>query len=242
MNLPWSKTLIIIPTFNEALNVKEMIELVYSLYSDVNILIVDDNSPDGTADIVKELQSKFCDLSLMVRKDKRGLGSAYLDGFLWAIDHGFDYVFEMDCDFTHDPKTLATMLELAQVSDVVIGSRYLDGTRIKNWSLFRKLISYSASSYVKLVTQIPLTDPTAGLKCFSRAALEKIDLSRVISTGYIFQLELNYRAWKKGLVIKETPITLFDRIHGESKIGPSVYIEGVLNVLKLKIYDLLGRL
>ena len=240
--LPFDKSVVIIPTYNEIDNIKKMITTVMGLYPEISILIIDDGSPDGTAKIVTELQSQYPHLHLLERSGKQGLGTAYVMGFKWALERNYNYVFEMDCDFSHDPQDIQHLLQAAQENDLVIGSRYINGIRIINWPFRRLLLSYCASIYTRFVTGIPVKDTTGGFKCFSRRALEKIDLNRIISNGYIFQLELNYKIWSKGLRVKEVPIIFYERRDGQSKMGGGIISEALFAVLRLKINKLLGRL
>ncbi len=242
MSLPWDQTLIIIPTFNEIDNIDRMINTLFGLYPETNILIIEDGSPDGTADVVKNLQSKYSKLNIIERTGKLGLGTAYITGFKWALDKNFEFVFEMDCDFSHDPEQVKDLLEAAQKNDLVIGSRYIDGIRIINWPFKRLLLSYLASIYTRFVTGIPVFDTTGGFKCFSRKALESLNLNSIISKGYIFQLELNYKVWLSGLKVKEVPITFYERRDGESKMAGGIIFEALFAVLRLRFKAITGTL
>ena len=232
--LPWSETLIIIPTYNEIDNIERMVTTLFSLYPDVNLLIIEDGSPDGTSDVVKKIQQTNNQLHMIERTGKLGLGTAYITGFKWALEKGYNFIFEMDCDFSHDPKQVVDLLEAAQKNDLVIGSRYIDGIRIINWPFRRLLLSYLASIYTRFVTGIPVFDTTGGFKCFTRKALERLNLNNIISKGYIFQLELNYKVWISGLSVKEVPIIFYERRDGQSKMGGGIIFEALFAVVRLR--------
>lgn len=240
--LPYSNTLIIIPTYNEIDNIEKMLTTLFDLYPDISILIIEDGSPDGTAQVVKDFQQKQKNLFIIERKGKLGLGTAYIAGFKWALERDYKFVFEMDCDFSHDPKQIPDLLSAAQENDLVIGSRYIDGIRIINWPFRRLLLSYVASIYTRFITSIPVQDTTGGFKCFSRNALSKLNLDRIISNGYIFQLELNYKIWVLGLKVKEVPIIFYERRDGQSKMGGGIITEAVFAVLRLRFLKILGKL
>lgn len=240
--LPFHETLIIIPTYNEIDNIERMINTIFELYPEVSLLIIEDGSPDGTADVVKEYQKKFKNLFMIERTGKQGLATAYTTGFKWALDRSYNYVFEMDCDFSHDPKQVKDLLTEATQNELVIGSRYIDGIRIINWPFHRLLLSYLASIYTRFITNIPVHDTTGGFKCFSRKALESLNLDNVISKGYIFQLELNYKVWSQGLRVKEVPIIFYERRDGQSKMGGGIVFEALFAVLKLRILNIFGKL
>jgi dolichol-phosphate mannosyltransferase len=242
MTLPFNKSLIIIPTFNEIDNIERMITTLLGLYPEISLLIIEDGSPDGTADVVKRLMQKHSKLNIIERKGKLGLGTAYITGFKWALERSFDYIFEMDCDFSHDPASIPDLLNAAQSHDLVIGSRYIDGIRIINWPFKRLLLSYGASIYTRFITGIPVFDTTGGFKCFSRKALEALDLNRIISNGYSFQLELNYKVWAKGLSIKEVPIIFYERRDGQSKMSGGIIFEAVFAVFRLRLKRIFGTL
>jgi len=241
-----SNALVIIPTYNEKENIEDIIRYVFNLDGAFDILVVDDNSPDGTAEIVENLQKEFQErLHLLNRAKKEGLGKAYLAGFRWALQNDYAYIFEMDADFSHPPKDLEKMLEILEnnQADVVVGSRYLQGRiGVANWDLKRILLSYFASLYVRIITQIPVKDTTAGFVGYKRKVLETIDLNNIEFVGYAFQIEMKYKAWKKGFVIKETPIIFTDREKGKSKMHGSIISEAAWGVLKLKIKSLTGKL
>ncbi len=240
--LPFHETLIIIPTYNEIDNIERMINTIFELYPEVSLLIIEDGSPDGTADVVKEYQKKFKNLFMIERTGKQGLATAYTTGFKWALDRNYNFVFEMDCDFSHDPKQVKDLLTEATQNELVIGSRYIDGIRIINWPFHRLLLSYLASIYTRFITNIPVHDTTGGFKCFTRKALESLDLDNIISKGYIFQLELNYKVWSQGLRVKEVPIIFYERRDGQSKMGGGIVFEALFAVLKLRILNIFGKL
>lgn len=233
--LNFSKTLLIIPTFNEVDNVGRMLSILFEKYPELHIVVVDDNSPDRTRDKVVELQQLHKNLNLIDREKKRGLASAYITAFKWGLCRDFDYFIQMDCDFSHDPKEVFHLRQDAEVYDLVIGSRYIHGVRITNWPFYRLCLSYLASLYVQLISRAPIKDPTSGLKCFKRIALENIDLDRIISEGYIFQFELSFKVWARNLSIKERPIVFNERRDGTSKLGRSIILEAFINVLRLKL-------
>ncbi|MCD4820183.1 MAG: polyprenol monophosphomannose synthase [Candidatus Cloacimonetes bacterium] len=236
------RVLVIIPTYNESENISAIIDQVLGLSKNLEVLIVDDNSPDGTANIVTEKKQNNPKIHLLKRERKLGLGSAYVFGFKYAIAENFQYIFEMDADFSHNPKMIPIMLEAAQNNDLIIGSRYLDGINVVNWPLKRLIISYFAAKYVKLITGMPINDPTSGFKCFSKKVLESIDLDSIIADGYSFQIEMNYRAWIKKFKIKEIPIVFTDRANGTSKMSKKIIREAIFVVWKLKILKLRGKL
>lgn len=242
MSLPWFQTLIIIPTFNEIDNIDRMINTLFELYPEVSILIIEDGSPDGTADVVKNLQGKYEKLNIIERTGKLGLGTAYITGFKWALEKDFQFVFEMDCDFSHDPAQVKDLLEAAQKNDLVIGSRYIDGIRIINWPFKRLLLSYMASIYTRFITGIPVYDTTGGFKCFSQKALKSLNLDSIISKGYIFQLELNYKVWLSGLKVKEVPIIFYERRDGQSKMAGGIIFEALFAVVRLRFKAIMGTL
>lgn len=241
-NLPFNKTVIIIPTYNEIDNIENMLTTLFQKYPEVSILIIEDGSPDGTADVVKKMQQTQNNLFMIQRTGKQGLGTAYTTGFKWALERDYEFVFEMDCDFSHDPKQIPDLLKAAQSNDLVIGSRYINGIRIINWPFKRLLLSYIAGIYIRIVTGIPILDATGGFKCFTRKALQALDLNNIISNGYIFQLELNYKVWSRGLSVKEVPIVFYEREHGVSKMGGGIIFEALFAVLKLRWLKLVNAL
>lgn len=227
------KILVIIPTYNEKENVRAITRSVCSAVPECHILFVDDNSPDGTADIIKALEEENPGVHLLSRGGKSGLGRAYIAGFKWALERDFEYIFEMDADFSHNPEELPAFVEAARDADLVLGSRYVNGIRIINWPLRRLFLSKWASIYVQLVTRMPFTDPTGGYKCYRRKVLEKINLDRITSNGYSFQIEMTHCAWKLGFKIVEIPIVFEERRSGTSKMNSSIIVEAFLMVLKL---------
>ncbi|MFT3918448.1 polyprenol monophosphomannose synthase [Cloacibacterium sp.] len=237
------RKLVIIPTYNEKENVRSIINAVFALEQDFHVLIVDDSSPDGTANIVEEMRKEFpTHLHLLIRKTKDGLGKAYIAGFKWALEYGFDYVFEMDADFSHNPKDLPKLYDAAVNADMSIGSRYCRGVNVVNWPMSRVLLSYFASKYVRFVLGVPIFDTTAGFVCFSRKVLENIGLDQVKMTGYGFQVEMKYRTFRKKFQIAEVPIIFTDRTQGESKMNGGIIKEAVFGVINLKLKSLFGKL
>lgn len=237
------KKLVIIPTYNEKENIVQIISAVFALKQEFHVLVVDDSSPDGTPDIVKALQEQYPHhLHLSVRKVKDGLGKAYIHGFRWALDNDFEYIFEMDADFSHNPNDLPKLYEACLHADMSIGSRYSKGVNVVNWPMGRVLLSYFASKYVRFVLGVPIHDTTAGFVCFSRKALEQIGLDKVKLKGYGFQIEMKFRAFKKGLKIVEVPIIFTNRILGESKMNGGIIHEAVFGVLNLKWKSIINRL
>lgn len=229
------RKLVIIPTYNEKENVSAMIDKVFSLEETFELLIIDDGSPDGTAAIVRDRQREFPGrLHLLERPGKQGLGTAYLLGFRWGLEQGFDYLCEMDCDFSHNPDDLVRLCRAAaEGNDVVVGSRYVEGVNVVNWPMSRLLMSYFASMYVRLVTRMPVRDATAGFVCYSRRALETIDLDAVRMKGYGFQIEMKYSAWRLGMRIREVSIVFVERRDGVSKMSGGIFGEAFFGVLKL---------
>ena len=230
--------LIIIPTYNEIENIENIIRKVFSLEESFSILIIDDGSPDGTANKVKELQKEFLDtLFIEERKGKLGLGTAYILGFKWALNKNYQYIFEMDADFSHDPNDLSRLLKACKEngSDVAIGSRYVKGVNIVNWPMSRLLMSYFASKYVKAITGMPIHDSTAGFKCYKRKVLEKINLDKIEFVGYAFQIEMKFTSWKYGFNIVEVPVIFTDRQEGNSKMSGGIFYEALFGVIKMKV-------
>ncbi len=241
-----SDSIVIIPTYNEKENVEAIVRAVFALDHGFDILIIDDGSPDGTAQIVKNLQAtEFAyRLHLVERKGKLGLGTAYIAGFKWALAEGYDYVFEMDADFSHDPKDLTRLYEACAVEgyDVAIGSRYVSGVNVVNWPMGRVLMSYYASKYVRLVTGVPIHDTTAGFKCYRRRVLEAIDLDAIRFKGYAFQIEMKFTAYKLGFKIKEVPVIFVNRQLGTSKMSGGIFGEALFGVVRLRWAALTGKI
>lgn len=237
------RNLVLIPTYNERENVSAMIDKVFSLPVGFDILVIDDGSPDGTADIVRERQKDYTDrLHLLCRKGKLGLGTAYLAGFRWGLERDYDYIIEMDCDFSHNPDDLPRLVAAAEEgADVVIGSRYVQGVNVVNWPMSRLLMSYCASIYVRTVTGMPVHDATAGFVCYSRRVLERMDLDKVEMKGYGFQIEMKYSAWKLGFKIREVSIIFIDRVLGQSKMSSSIFGEAFFGVMKLRLRKIKPR-
>ena len=230
--------LIIIPTYNEKENIEKIILKVFSLDVDFDILIVDDGSPDGTANIVKEIQKTYPKkLHIVERTGKLGLGTAYIFGFKWALKNNYDYIFEMDADFSHDPDDLIRLYKACheEKGDVAIGSRYIKGVNIVNWPMSRLLMSFFASKYVKIVTGMPIHDSTAGFKCYKRSVLEKINLEKIQFVGYAFQIEMKFTAWKYGFNVVEVPVIFTDRQEGASKMSGGIFFEAFFGVMQMKI-------
>lgn len=233
-------TLIVSPTYNERKNIVRFVESVFSINPDFHILIVDDNSPDGTADQVKELQKRFSNLYLECRPGKAGLGTAYCFGFTWALERDYDAIVQMDADLSHDPKEIPVMLDLLTDYDLVIGSRYCDGISVVRWPLRRLMLSYGANLYSRIITGMSIQDATGGFKVWKKEVLESIDLKKIRSNGYSFQIEMNFRSWRKGFNIIEHPIIFIDRTIGESKMSKSIMYEAVFVVWRLRIWKLFG--
>ena len=233
-----SDSLIIIPTYNEKENIEKIIRKIFSLEKSFHILIVDDGSPDGTAKIVQSLQKEFDEkLHILMRKEKLGLGTAYINGFKWGLKKDYQYLFEMDADFSHNPDDLIKLYEANanNGADVAIGSRYIKGVNIVNWPMSRLLMSFFASKYVKLITGMPIHDSTAGFKCYKRIVLETINFNKLQFVGYAFQIEMKFKAWKYGFNIVEVPVIFTDRSEGTSKMSSGIFMEAVLGVLQIKI-------
>ena len=230
--------LIIIPTYNEKENIENIILKIFDLEESFNILIIDDGSPDGTAKIVKELQKKYSkSLFLKERSGKLGLGTAYIHGFKWALENNYEYIFEMDADFSHDPKDLPRLYDACHINngDLAIGSRYVKGVNIVNWPMSRLLMSFFASKYVKTITGMPIHDSTAGFKCYKRKVLEKINLDKIEFIGYAFQIEMKFKSWKYGFNIVEVPVIFTDRQEGNSKMSGGIFYEALFGVIKMKL-------
>jgi len=234
------KGLIIIPTYNEKENITRMIAKIFDLRLGLEILVVDDQSPDGTGKIVEMLKENYVGLHILHRKKKEGLGRAYVAGFKWAISRDYECAFEMDADFSHDPKYLPDFLEKIKTHDLVIGSRYVNGVNVVNWPMSRLLLSYFANRYARFVTGLPIKDTTAGFKCFRISTLKILELEKISSSGYSFQIEVNYMVWKKNLSIVEIPIIFVDRQEGQSKMSTGIIREALLLIWRLKIRALFG--
>lgn len=232
-----SDAIVIIPTYNEIENIRAIINAIFSLSKPFHILVVDDNSPDGTYKEVEKLQYDFKDqLHLLKRKTKNGLGTAYISGFKWCLSQGYNYIFEMDADFSHNPEDLVRLYDACNLegTDVTIGSRYINGVNVVNWPLTRILLSYGASFYVKMITGMRIHDPTAGFICYKRHVLEAIDLDNIHFVGYAFQIEMKFKSYKKGFKIIEIPIIFTDRVKGKSKMSGGIISEAIFGVIKMK--------
>lgn len=241
------KALIIIPTYNEKENIVRVIDEIYNntrniVEEEIHILVVDDGSPDGTARIVKDLQKSNQQIHIIEREKKLGLGTAYVKGFKYALENGYDYIFEMDADLSHDPRELPNFLREIKENDLVLGSRYIKGVNVINWPLGRLLLSYFANVYTRIVTGIPVKDSTGGFKCFRQKVLENIDFDKIKSNGYSFQIEVNYKVWRKKFKIKEIPIIFVDRTEGVSKMSKKIVREAIFMVWKLRFLSIIGKI
>jgi len=240
-----SDSLVIIPTYNEKENIEKIIRVVFNLEKEFDVLIVEDNSPDGTANIVKGLMTEFKNrLFILERKGKLGLGTAYIAGFKWALEFDYEYITEMDADFSHNPNDLLHLYDACanKVADAAIGSRYIQGVNVVNWPMGRVLMSYFASTYVRMVTRLKIMDTTAGFVCWTRKVLETIDLDKIKFVGYAFQIEMKYTAVKLGFNVTEVPIIFTDRTEGESKMNKSIFREAIFGVMQLRYRGLIGRI
>lgn len=240
-----SDSLVIIPTYNEKENIEKIIRVVFNLEQPFDILIVEDNSPDGTANIVKGIMSEFKNrLFILERKGKLGLGTAYIAGFKWALEREYEYVIEMDADFSHNPKDLVRLRKACAEdgADLSVGSRYIKGVNVVNWPMGRVLMSYFASTYVRMVTRLKIMDTTAGFVCWSRKVLETINLDKIRFVGYAFQIEMKYTAVKLGYKVTEVPIVFTDRTEGESKMNKSIFREAIFGVIQLRVRGIMGRI
>jgi len=235
------KTLVIIPTYNEAENIVRLIPEVLRQDEGIDILVIDDASPDKTAENVREMKVHNPRVSLFERPGKLGLGSAYVEGFRFALQNSYDYVFEMDADFSHDPLDIPRFLSEMEHHDLVLGSRYINGVRVLNWPIQRLLLSYFANVYSRVMTGLRLHDATGGFKCYRRSVLEAIDLDQIRSNGYAFQIEMSFKAWKKGFRIKEIPIVFLDREIGVSKMSKGIVYEAIFMLLKLRFGSMVGK-
>lgn len=239
-----SDSVVIIPTYNEIENIEAIIRKVFTLQKSFHVLIVDDGSPDGTGQKVKELQQDFPQkLHLLERRGKLGLGTAYIRGFQWGLEQGYDYLFEMDADFSHNPEDLLRLYEACatQNNDVAIGSRYIKGVNVVNWPMGRVLMSYFAGHYVRFITGMPIMDPTAGFICYHRSVLETLNLNKIRFVGYAFQIEMKFKTWKYDFTITEVPIIFTDRTRGQSKMSAGIFKEAVFGVISLKINSFFTR-
>ena len=234
--------LVVVPTYNERRNLALIVPLILAQDPRLEVLVVDDGSPDGTGAVADELAAAEPRIHVLHRTAKQGLGKAYLAGFRWALDAGFDFVFEMDADFSHDPKYLPEFIRAAESADLVIGSRYKQGVNVINWPISRLLLSIGANQYARMITGLPLTDSTGGFKCFRRRVLEAIDFARVRSNGYAFKIEMSYRAWRKGFRLVEIPIVFTDRVEGQSKMNKKIVREAIWMVWWLRLRGMVGRL
>jgi dolichol-phosphate mannosyltransferase len=238
---PMPTQLVIIPTYDEKENVGPIAKAVHENCPEADVLFVDDNSPDGTGQVIDELCKQDSFIHVLHRDAKEGLGRAYIAGFKWALQREYELIFEMDADFSHNPAELPNFIKAAETSDLILGSRYVDGISITNWPLSRLILSKSAATYVRIVTGMPITDPTGGFKCFRRAVLEAISLDEVIANGYSFQVEMTHRAWMRGFRIGEVPITFVDRRAGYSKMSSDIFTEAILLVWKLALRNKFRR-
>ena len=235
------KNLVVVPTYNERENLPPLAQRLLALPVPVDLLVVDDNSPDGTGKLADDLAAKHPAIHVLHRQEKSGLGRAYIAGFKWALEHGYDYVFELDGDFSHNPDDIPMFLEAARNADLVLGSRYLNGIRIINWPLSRLMLSKSAAKYVQIITGMPITDPTGGYKCFGRRALEAINLDQIDSNGYSFQIEMTHRLWRQGMRIVEVPIVFTERVQGHSKMSGHIISEALMMVWRLWFQNKMRR-
>lgn len=239
------RAVVLIPTYNEAANILIVLESVLSLKEEISIIVIDDNSSDGTADLVKSVQERTPErISLIEREGKLGLGTAYLTGFKHALELGFDYICEMDADLSHNPEDLPLLIAPIRngEADLAVGSRYINGVRVMNWPLSRLILSYGAGIYTRAITQLPVHDVTAGFKCYHRKVLQSLDLSRVKSNGYSFQIEMKYKAWRKGFRLIEVPIIFTERTEGQSKMSKKIVMEAMTKVWELRLRDTFRKL
>ena len=236
-----NRTLVVVPTYNERENLPALVQRLLALPAPVDILVVDDNSPDGTGKLADELEAKHACIHVLHRNEKSGLGRAYIAGFKWALEQGYEFVFELDGDLSHNPDDIPMFLEAAKNADLVLGSRYLNGIRIINWPLSRLMLSKGAAHYVRIITGMPFTDPTGGYKCFRRRALEAINLDEIHSNGYSFQIEMTHKLWRQGKKVVEVPIIFTDRYQGRSKMTGHIIREAVTMVWRLLFQNKLRR-
>jgi dolichol-phosphate mannosyltransferase len=236
------RVLVVVPTYNEAVNLPLIVPQILAQDSRIDVLVVDDNSPDGTGRMADEMAAAEPRIHVLHRPGKSGLGKAYIAGFQWALERDYEFVFEMDADFSHDPKFLGVFLEAAKDADLVIGSRYKTGVNVINWPISRLLLSLGANQYARWVTGLPIEDSTGGFKCFRRRVLEAMDFDRVRSNGYAFQIEMSFRAWKKGFRLVEIPIVFTDRVEGQSKMNKRIVREAIWMVWWLRLKAIAGQL
>jgi dolichol-phosphate mannosyltransferase len=236
------RALVVVPTYNERVNLPLIVPLVLQQDARIEVLVVDDNSPDGTGQLADEMAASNRRIHVLHRPGKAGLGKAYLAGFRWALECGYDFIFEMDADFSHDPQFLPEFLQAIETADLVIGSRYRAGVNVINWPISRLLLSLGANEYARRVTGLPLTDSTGGFKCFRRRVLEAIDFEKVKSNGYSFQIEMSFRAWKQGFRLVEIPIVFTDRVEGQSKMDKRIVREAIRMVWWLRLKSMIGQL
>ena len=237
-----AKSLVVIPTYNERENIAKIIPVILLQAASLEVLVVDDGSPDGTGAVVREMMNGDGRIHLLERPSKMGLGSAYVAGFRYALEQSYDFIFEMDADFSHSPAEIPNFLDKAREFDLVIGSRYTNGVRVLNWPMQRLLLSYTANVYTRVMTGLPLRDATGGFKCYRRRVLEAIDLNKITSNGYAFQIEMSYKAWKKGFAITEIPIVFLDRQSGTSKMSRHIVREAFFMLWRLRFRSLLNSL
>jgi dolichol-phosphate mannosyltransferase len=238
-----NESIVIIPTYNEKENIEKIIRAVFFQNKKFDILVIDDSSPDKTAETVKSLQQEFENrLHIIERKGKQGLGTAYIAGFKWALEKNYEYIFEMDADFSHNPKDLSRLYDACKNgADVAIGSRYVSGINVVNWPITRILVSYFASIYVRIITGMQIKDPTSGFKCYKRAVLYKIDLDKIRFKGYAFQIEMKFAAYQLGFKLKEVPIIFINRVEGVSKMNSSIFGEAMFGVIRMKVNSILKK-
>ena len=239
------RSLVLIPTYNEAANILLVMQAVLGLPENISMLIIDDGSKDGTADLVKDMRTQFPErIDILERDSKLGLGTAYLAGFRYALENGFEFICEMDADFSHNPEDLPQLIAPIKngIADLTVGSRYINGVRVMNWPLSRLILSYGAGIYTRFITRLPVHDVTAGFKCYHRRVLEAIDLHKVKSNGYSFQIEMKYRAWRKGFRLMEVPIVFTERTEGQSKMSKKIVWEAMHKVWELRLRDLVKQL